>query len=128
MIGEDLKEKKFNTEYHVGKTLKDLEEGKYNVGDWNLQGEHTLIAGQKSVDKNPIEKEIVSKKMSEDTVQPPVLGDMIDTKLVTMPVPKTTQPVVEDCKNMKCVSTELCDNPGGSKKKRRRKNNMFDTI
>ena len=105
MIGEELKDKKFNSKYHVGKTLKDLEEGKYNLEDWNLQGDHTLI-------KNLVEKEIVSKKISEDTIEPSVVENRVETKIVTLPVPITMQPVVDDCKNIQCVSTQLCDNPG----------------
>ena len=91
-----------------------------------MTGENTLIGGPKSEDKNLVEKKIVSQKMSEDTSEPSAVATSVETKIATLPVPTTIQPLVDDndCKNIKCVSTQLCVKPVS----RKRHNTMFDPI
>ena len=91
-----------------------------------MTGENTLIGGPKSEDKNLVEKKIVSQKMSEDTIEPSAVATSVETKIATLPVPTTIQPLVDDndCKNIKCVSTQLCVKPVS----RKRRNTMFDPI
>ena len=119
-MGKEMEDRRFNPNYKVGSLMRNLEEGKYNLDDHQL-GQNAIIESKKSEDKLMIDKKITDKPDKDDTMKAPG----VEIKLSTLETPTVTQTLVEDCKNVKCAETVLCEKP---KKPNRKRKNMFSLL
>ena len=120
VMAKEMKDSRFNPDYKVGSTMLNLEEGKYNLDDHQL-GQNAIIECQKNEDKVMIDKKINDKPDKDDTMKAPD----VEINLSTLETPTLTQPLIEDCKNVKCAETVLCEKPIKPNRKRK---NMFSLL
>lgn len=120
-----MKDAKFNMHYNVGETMKNIEEGQYNLDNYHLEKNSNLLTSTKDNDKVMVEKIITECPLLPHKNLSSVNAPIAQTKIITQEQPKTSQPLVDDLKNIKCAETNLCTNPIKTSRKRK---NMFDSI
>lgn len=120
-MGPHFKEKPFNLSYKVGKKFKDLEEGRYTLHDFGLEGKGTMIEEAPSKDKAIVEKDFKSLKNNDDDA---FESTVVETAIATLPAHLAKQPICDDSKNVSCPTTKLCSNE--RKITSRKRKNMFD--